>query len=83
MDFDEVRMRALLTVVKWSSVEVVDEDNSWGDGAGRVMAAVSEGTKRKLSATKPEFAEAAAAAAALAADAAAAAVALAAADVGP
>jgi len=67
MDFDEVRMRALLTVVKWASVEVVDEDNSWGDGAGRVMAAVSEGTKRKRSATKPGFAEAVAVAAALAA----------------
>ena len=67
MDRDDVRMRALLTVVKWASVEVVDDDNDWGDGAGRVMAAVSEGTKRKLSATKPEFADAAAAAAALAA----------------
>ena len=74
MDRDDVRMRALLTVVKWASVEVVDEDNDWGEGVGRVMMAVSEVTKCKLSVTKPEFAEAVAVAAVLAALAAADAV---------
>ena len=56
MDPGELRFRALLKVVGWASENVVDAEESWGDGIGLVLSPVSRYTKRLLAPVSREFA---------------------------